>query len=195
MLTLGGDCAVSVAPFSYLASVYTDDVAVVWLDAHPDLTLPHEGYTGFHAMALAALLGQGDAGILGLLPATIRAENALLVGLRSPEGRDMQRPDLLGVRWMPSAQVNRSSTEVLEWLGQRGVGRVMVHLDLDGLEPEELKIAVASDPGGLGLAATSRLINDIARHCDLVGLTIAEPMPREVIKLRRLLHSLPLVGE
>lgn len=72
----------------------------------------------------------------------------------------MQRPDLLGVRWMPSAQVNRSSTEVLEWLGQRGVGRwVMVHLDLGGLEPEELKIAVASDPGGLGLAATSRLIN------------------------------------
>ncbi|SQC36362.1 arginase [Helicobacter fennelliae] len=42
ILTLGGECATSIAPFSYLADKYKGDcVALIWLDAHPDLGLPH----------------------------------------------------------------------------------------------------------------------------------------------------------
>lgn len=194
VLTLGGDCAVSIAPFAYLAAQYADDVALLWLDAHPDLRLPQQGYTGLHAMSLAALLGHGDPALLQRLPATVPPERALIVGLRSPESGDMQRPAQFGVHWHSAESANRSSDEVLAWLRASGANKVMVHLDLDVLDPAELKTAVASDPDGLSLAATSRLINDVARDFDLVGLTVAEPMPREVIKLRRLLHSLPLMG-
>src|SRR5215831_2884767 len=33
IVTLGGDCAVSVAPFTYLAAKYPNDIAIVWIDA------------------------------------------------------------------------------------------------------------------------------------------------------------------
>lgn len=35
--TLGGECSVSVAPFSYLAHRYGEDLAIIWIDSHPDI--------------------------------------------------------------------------------------------------------------------------------------------------------------
>jgi arginase len=35
--TLGGECSVSVAPFSVLAERYGDALAIVWIDSHPDV--------------------------------------------------------------------------------------------------------------------------------------------------------------
>jgi len=42
--TLGGECAVSVAPFSALAHRYGDDLAIVWIDSHPDVGTPASEY-------------------------------------------------------------------------------------------------------------------------------------------------------
>jgi arginase family enzyme len=35
--TLGGECSVSMAPFSYLINKYGDDMAILWIDSHPDM--------------------------------------------------------------------------------------------------------------------------------------------------------------
>jgi arginase len=40
IVTLGGECAVSVAPFSELARRYGDDLAIIWIDSHPDIGTP-----------------------------------------------------------------------------------------------------------------------------------------------------------
>src|SRR5687767_11674431 len=58
--TLGGECSVSVAPFSELARRYGDDLAILWMDSHPDVGTPHSKYPSYHAMAVAALTGHGD---------------------------------------------------------------------------------------------------------------------------------------
>ena len=42
IVTLGGECSVSVVPCTYLAAKYPDDVAIVWIDAHPDINLPYD---------------------------------------------------------------------------------------------------------------------------------------------------------
>jgi arginase len=39
IIILGGDCSASVLPFTWLASKYPDDLAVIWIDAHPDIIL------------------------------------------------------------------------------------------------------------------------------------------------------------
>lgn len=193
--TLGGDCSVSMAPFSYLAARYPDDLAVLWLDAHPNLRTPHGDYSGLHSMTLAAVLGKGNAELLALLPASVPPQRALIAGLRSPKPGDMQRPESFGVQWLPADAVNEhGAAAVLQWLRQCGARHVAVHLDLDALEPTELRIAVSSYPHGLRLAPTAALLQAVAREFTLVGLTVAEPMPREAILLRRLLHSLPLLG-
>ena len=51
---------------------------------------------------------------------------------------------------------------------------------------------VSNDPNGLKIDDTIRLINDISSNYDLVGLTIAEPMPRIAIKLRNMMNKLPM---
>ena len=57
---LGGEGAVSVAPFFELARRYGDDLAIVWIDSYPDIGTPVSQYPGFHAMAVAALTGHGN---------------------------------------------------------------------------------------------------------------------------------------
>ena len=46
-------------PFTYLARRYADDMAVVWIDAHPNITLPGDAYAGFHAHGAHRLHGAG----------------------------------------------------------------------------------------------------------------------------------------
>ncbi len=81
--TLGGECSVSVAPFSVLADRYGDDLAIVWIDSHPDVGTGDSGYPGYHAMAVSALTGYGDPDVQAALPATVSADRVALVGLHS----------------------------------------------------------------------------------------------------------------
>ena len=83
ILTLGGECSVSVAPFAALADRYGDDLAIVWIDSHPDVGTGDSQYPGYHAMAVSALTGHGDPDVLALLPATVTPDRVALVGLHS----------------------------------------------------------------------------------------------------------------
>ena len=75
ILTLGGECSVSVAPFSWLAERYGDDLALLWIDSHPDVGTPASHYSGYHAMAVAVLTGHGDPDVLAFcLPPLIHVE-------------------------------------------------------------------------------------------------------------------------
>jgi arginase len=44
VLMLGGECSVSVAPFTALTRKYGDNLAVVWIDSHPDSDPPDTAY-------------------------------------------------------------------------------------------------------------------------------------------------------
>ncbi len=193
IVTLGGECSVSVVPFTYLAAKYPDDVAIVWLDAHPDVNLPDDEYKGYHAMALTACLGMGDEGIMRMLPGKVAAQNALIVGLRSWDAGMKQRQKELGIKGLSPADVAEDSNAILDWLKSTGVSKVLVHFDLDVLDPAEIIAGVGVEPNGMKMAEAIRVINDIAAHYDLVGLTVAEFMPRIAIRMKRMLDGLPLL--
>jgi arginase len=193
IVTLGGDCAVSVAPFSWLASKYLNDVAVVWIDAHPDINLPYDTYQGYHAMALTACLGIGDEEIINILPAKIQTSKTLIVGLRCWDEGMKERQKELAIKGLSPADVAENSSDVINWLKSTGVSKVVVHFDLDVLDPNELIAAVGVEPGGMKIEQVVRIIKDISSEYDLVGLTVAEHMPRVAIKLRNILHQLPLL--
>lgn len=197
IVTLGGECSVSVVPFTYLAGKYPDDVAVVWMDAHPDINLPYDEYQGYHAMALTACMGMGDEEITSLLPGKVDASNILIAGLRSWEkdGGTQERQKKLNIHSLSPAELADNSQAVLNWLKERGVSKVLIHLDLDVLDPAEIIAGVGVEPGGMKINEVVRVINDIASQYDLVGLTIAEPMPRVAIKIRNMLSRLPLLKQ
>lgn len=191
ILTLGGECSISVVPFSYLAHKYSGDVAIVWIDAHKDLNLQGDSYEGYHAMALAACFGLIDTdGIARILPAHFSPKDSILVGVRDFEGKK-ERLEEIGVKYL-SPEESRDSTKLLEWLKSRGKSKVVVHFDLDVLDPSELIMAVGVVENGLKIAEVVNLINAINTNYDLVGLSIAEHMPRVAIKLRNMMRELPL---
>lgn len=43
IITIGGNCLVSQAPFDYLHGLYPN-TGILWLDAHPDVSMPKDGY-------------------------------------------------------------------------------------------------------------------------------------------------------
>lgn len=196
IVTLGGECSVSVVPFTYLAEKYNGDVAMVWIDAHPDITLPGDPYTGYHAMACTACMGLGNKEIVSRLPAQIDPAKILFVGLRDWERDEIKvRQQQYGIKHLTVEEVRDDSQVIREWLRTCGASRVVVHFDMDVLDPAEIIAAVGVVSSGMKIAEVVRVINEIADEKELVGLTIAEPMPRTALRLRKMLSELPLLGK
>jgi arginase len=119
IVTPGGECAVSLAPFSELARRYGDDLAVVWIDSHPDVGTPASRYPGFHAMVVAALTGNGDPDVQALLPANVSPEHVALVGLHSWADDDIVNVAQWGIRSFSPDEVPEASQPLL---GRDGCG-------------------------------------------------------------------------
>ena len=124
--TLGGECSVSVAPFSYLAHRYGDDLAIIWIDSHPDIGTPASEYPGWHAMAVAALTGHGDPSLLELLPATVPPGRVALAGLHAWAEDDITNVAGWGIESFSPSQLRSSSGPLLDWLAATGCSRVAV---------------------------------------------------------------------
>ncbi|MCE9161514.1 arginase family protein [Bacteroides thetaiotaomicron] len=194
IVTLGGECSVSVVPFTYLANKYKNDVAMIWIDAHPDITLPGDIYSGYHAMAVTACMGYGEKQIISTLPAKIEASKILFVGLRNWERDEIKvRQKQYGIKDIPGEEVTENSNAILNWLKSCGASKVVIHFDMDVLDPAEIVAAVGTDPNGMKIAQVIRVINDIAKEKELVGLTVAEAMPRTAIRIKSMLEQLPLL--
>lgn len=196
IITLGGECSVSVAPFTFLADKYKNDVAVVWIDAHPDITLPGEAYPGYHAMAVTALMGKGDNKILSSLPTSIAPSNILFVGLRDWERDEIKvRQREYGMKNLTVQEVKVDSKAVLNWIKQTGAKHILIHFDMDVLDPSEIIPAVGVVNNGLKMSEVVRIINDIHAHAQIDALTVAEPMPRIAINLRNMLRAIKMFEE
>lgn len=195
IVTLGGECSVSVVPFTWLANKYPDDVAMIWIDAHPDITLPTDNtYAGYHAMAVTACFGMGDKKIVSLLPARIAPSKTLFVGLRDWEREEIrQRQQQMGIRHLSAEDVRTDSNAIRTWLKQCGASKVLIHFDMDVLDPAEIIAAVGVVPDGMKMDEVLQVIKDAAAEKELIGLTIAEPMPRIAIRIKNMLDEMPLL--
>jgi hypothetical protein len=137
----------------------------------------------------------GDEEIMELLPGKTDASKALIVGLRSWDEGMQERQRKLGIKELSPQEVANDRTKIMEWLKSTGVSKVVIHFDMDVLDPAEIIAAVGVEPNGMKIEEVVRIINDISSEYDLVGLTVAEPMPRVAIKLRNMLNQLPLLKD
>lgn len=195
IITLGGECAVSVAPFAWLAHKYGPKTALVWIDAHPDINRPGDRYSGYHAMAVAALLGRCSAEVSALLPATFSTEQVNLVGLRSWDVGMQERQKEWGLKQVTQQELSENPHIVTAWLKDIGAEHVVIHFDLDALDPSDLFVAVGNEPNGLKVDQVVALINEIGQSSHIVGLTIAEFMPRRAIRLQQMMSKIKVLIE
>lgn len=194
ILTFGGECSTSVIPFTYLNKKYNNDTAVIWIDAHPDITLPYDNYNGYHAMAVSAMMGKVNENINKILPSFIDPSKILFLGLRDWEREEIKiRQKEYKIKHLINKDINKNSNKILSWIKSTGAKNVMIHFDLDVLDPKEIIAAVGVVPCGLKINEVIRIINDISKEYNLIALTIAEPMPKVAIKLKNMLNQLPLI--
>ena len=77
-----GNCMVSLAPFDYLHGQY-DNVGIIWIDAHPDVSTVNDGYPNAHAMVLGSLMGRGAEPLAEMMKnRKFKADEILYVGLQ-----------------------------------------------------------------------------------------------------------------
>lgn len=170
------------------------DLAILWVGSHPDIGTPVSEYPGFHAMAVSALTGHGDPDLLSLLPATVAPSHVALVGLHAWTEDDYPNVAAWGIRSFAPEELRDWSSTVLEWLSATGCSRVAIRFDVDIIDSNEIVLGLGAVPGGMTSPQVRRLIGDVSAASDVVGLTIAEFVPRQVMHLQQVLQGFPLIS-
>lgn len=194
IITLGGSCIVSQAPFDYLRGLYGDRLGVIWIDAHPDVSTPamfnHE-----HAMVWANLMHCGDAVVQSTVEHPFTAEDILYVGLQPLTQEEVPRMKKLGITYIVQAPELLSNDTIQQWITAHGFTALVVHWDLDVLHPDSFHSLYFNEPGvprftgsshGIysleQITSTLRSVQDMA---DIVGFIVAEYLPWDAIRLRQ----------
>jgi arginase len=171
VVTVGGECAVDLAPLSAARARYGDELTVLWIDAHPDLYTPATLPSGsFHGMILRTLLGDGPAALVPEEPLSPR--QVVLAGLRAfePDVR-AEIEDYIG-----RTGIRRHGVDDLEDVLDGLTGPLYVHIDLDVLDPPEFGATCYPEPDGI---VPDRLVDLVSRLDGVVGAALTEHAPAE----------------
>ena len=212
LVVLGGDCLVDLAPFAYLNERYDGELAVLWVDTHPDVITPGESEHG-HTMVLGNLLGEGDADFVAAVKRPVKPGNVMFAGRRDTttdfpviRHKELEMFERLRLRTAGPEALADTSEPVLEWLRSTGAKHLAIHFDLDVLDPKLFRSLLFSNPdpsvpsvdtypsGRMKMEQIVRLLSDVSKEVDVVGLGITEHLPWDSLALRNMLAKLPLIG-
>ncbi|MFC7565545.1 arginase family protein [Actinomadura namibiensis] len=176
VITVGGECAVDLAPLSAARARYGTELRVLWIDAHPDLYTPRTLPSGsFHGMILRTLLGEGPAPLVPEQP--LAPEQVTIAGLRAfePDVREQVED------YIEQSGIRRFGVGDLEGALDGLTGPVYLHVDLDVLDPPGFGATCYPEPDGV---EPQRLIDLVSRIDTVVGAAITEHAPATGILVR-----------
>ena len=172
-LTIGGDCGVSLAAVEHAARQHPNDLALVWLDAHPALHTPETSPSGgFNGMVLRAITGEGTPELTLGDTSRVPLERVVIAGARDI---DAAEGELIREREVASLSTDEldSPDALLAAVRRTGASQVYVHIDLDVLDPSALNGLANLVPFGLSVEALTAVITALRAHFGLAGATIA----------------------
>lgn len=202
IITLGGDCSISEAPFDYLNGLY-DHLGIIWLDVHPDVANATNSHHA-HEMVLANLLNVGADSFNKFVNNPFKPEQVMLAGLDYGALREMdQTVNQLSLAYTTPESLKSGNETILNWIEKNQIEHIAIHWDLDVLDPDDFRSIYPAEPhtniedfpaavGKLTLNQVINLLTEISQSGDLVGLTIAEHLPWDAINLRNGLSQLSI---
>lgn len=128
-----------------------------------------------------------------------RLEGGWGAGGEFGEPRDLRPCEYAGeaavalIRSFAPDALRDSTRPLLDWLETTGCSRAALHFDVDAVDSNEIVLGLAIEPHGLTGAEVRRIVADIDRATDVVGSTIAEFVPRQVMHLQGTLDGIPLL--
>ncbi|GAA1669280.1 arginase family protein [Microbacterium lacus] len=181
VMLIGGDCGAAVGAVGHAAARHPQ-LAVIWLDAHPDLHTPDSSPSGaFSGMALRAVLGDGAEGLA--LRTGIPASRVVLAGARAYDPPEEEAVTALGVHTVDAAALTDADALAAAVAGT-GADAVFIHVDLDVLDPAAMGGVTASVPFGVSLPDLIASIGRVRERWPLAGSSItgfAPPSPAAAV--------------
>lgn len=200
VITVGGNCLVSLAPFDYLHGLYPD-AGIIWIDAHPDVSEIKDGYPYAHAMVLRALLGKGDPFLKNQMKNTpFSAENVLYIGLQNLHSYQKSFLDTMKVPYVIQTDQFISQKSVLDFVKKHPV--TLIHFDIDVLDPRLFHSTYFANPeltgdgssgGNMSLDQLAQYLELISANADACGFTVAEYLPFDEYRLHQIFEKLPIL--
>ena len=183
-LVLGGDCSLVVGTVAGARKATGVPVGLVFIDANADLNTPETSPSGRLAgMALALAIGLGPkdvAGAAGLRPA-VDADHVALIGFRELDPGERARLGALGLA-LPVTAARALGMRATAALALDAVnnddGPIVVHFDVDALDPEDMPAKGAITPGrGFSWREASDLLTALVASPRVVALEVTEFIP------------------
>lgn len=140
-------------------------IGIVWLDAHGDFNTPETSYSGILAgMPLAIIAGlagplwRAAAGLAAPIP----TDRILLAGIRDLDEQEETLLKSTGVRVVRAKELDRAEPfdEVIERLA-RVVDVILLHIDLDVLDPHLVPSASTPSAEGLEIEGASAALRAV----------------------------------
>lgn len=177
-VVLAGNCHSCLGTLSGLGT----RASIIWFDAHGDLNTPDTTETGyFDGMALSTALGWGWQALTRQIPGFNAASDAhvVLAGGRDLDGgeRGLLERSRIAHHWPPSGS-DRVSAEFAAALAEPSRPRqAYVHLDLDVIDPADLRANRFGVPGGVSTAWLEEALRTVRQrhHVAAVGVTAYDP--------------------
>lgn len=204
VVTFGGECLVSQAPFDYLNGHYKGNLGILWIDAHPDISTP-ENHDREHAMVLGNLLGGGDPIMAKEVKNKFNPQQVMLVGMENFDSpKELENIKSFGLPVIHPEEVANDSSKVIKWIKSNKIENIVIHLDLDVLDPKVFFSQLTNDPGAvekyptvkgkMNFKQVTRLIKDVSKNTNVVGLTIAEHMPWDAFNLKNMMQQFDIMN-
>ena len=199
IITIGGNCMVSLAPFDYLHGKYKK-VGIIWIDAHPDVSTLNDGYPNAHAMVLGSLLGHGAAQLAKEIKNSLfKPDEIFYIGLQPLLAYQEKYLNDMGVKYKVQDQTFVSSSEIKSFIGR--FDHILIHFDIDVLDEHffhstyfansEL-VGDGAGGGKMTIEKLSEVLRLITENTDVVGFTIAEYLPFDEHRLHKMFAEINL---
>lgn len=200
IITIGGNCMVSLAPFDYLHGKYKK-VGIIWIDAHPDVSTLNDGYPNAHAMVLGSLLGHGAAQLTREIKNSLfKPDEIFYIGLQPLHDYQEKYLDDMGVKYKVQDKTFVTSSEINDFIGR--FDHILIHFDIDVLDEHffhstyfansEL-VGDGAGGGKMTIEKLSEVLRLITENTDVVGFTIAEYLPFDEHRLHKMFAEINLL--
>lgn len=168
-ICIGGGCGIDIAAIDHAMARYDGRLALIWLDAHPDLHASDTAPSGsYDRMALRSVLGDGHEVLAASSP--VPPDQVVVAGVRSMDAAE--------VDYLQTSDIHRvaASDFTAERLAERvdslDADAVYIHLDLDVLDPAEIDGTHWAEPFGPTAAAVAEAIRAVAARHTIAGAGI-----------------------
>ncbi len=199
IITIGGNCLVSLAPFDYLHGIYKN-TGIIWIDAHPDVSTVNDGYPNAHAMVLGSLLGYGAAQLTAKIKnEKFKSDELLYVGLQPIHNYQEKFLKEIGVKFKIQDQEFLNDEEIKTFI--KRFEYILIHFDIDVLDEHFFHSTYFANPelvgdgskgGKMKIDKLNEILKLITENSNVVGFTVAEYLPFDEHKLHKIFSKIKL---